>query len=43
MGLIQSGLTAPGQVQVFPLGTFKVRKGKAFTTEKKFYCSQYVF
>lgn len=36
--LIQSGLTAPGQVIKVPCeGSCKVRKGRGFETEKAFY------
>jgi len=40
-GLIQSGLTAPGQViKAPPRRSFKVRKIMAFTAEKAFYYAQ---
>jgi hypothetical protein len=39
--LIQSGLTAPGQVSKVPSkGSCKVRKGRGFETEKPFYFTQ---
>jgi hypothetical protein len=40
--LIQSGLTAPGQVIKVPCnGSCKVRKGRGFGSEKPFYFTQY--
>jgi hypothetical protein len=39
--LIQSGLTAPGQVIKVPsVGSYKVRKGRGFDMEKPFYFTQ---